>query len=389
MPNGTERLSQGRAIVMPFHSSRKNDVLKVSALLFVEFVLLFVIGEAVARLFLPPGLRVIHPQMLVESNARRIYDHIPNQHAFTIDQPFVTNSRGFRDHREVPLDKAGELRLLSLGDSMAVGLGVSGGDTYANQLEMLLGRRSDSVRVINGAVGGYSIWQEIDLLKEKGIHAQPDIVLVSLYWNDLYIRPNPVIPLRPSQSGELLDADADANSKYFRAFKRSTLLLFLRERLNILRHKISPTFDWVHQEMIFEGRSSPYLEQAYRDVADSLEEFKALADTHDFVPIVVILPISAQVTRLDVPVHLQQRITSIAKKLGLRTLDVLHPLQQAYATGSDIFIPWDNVHYSPHGHRVVAEAIEQYLFQEGLVLSSLPRSPIPVGGRSSIERERE
>jgi len=368
MLNGTEKLSQGQEIVMRFRSSRrKNGVFKMSALLLVEFVLLFVIGEAIARLFLPPGLRVIHPQMLVESNARRIYDHRPNQHAFTIDQPFVTNSMGFRDHREVPLNKVGEFRLLSLGDSMAVGLGVSVGDTYVNQLEILLGRRSDSVRVMNGAVGGYSIWQEIDLLREKGLHVQPDIVLVAFYWNDLYIRPNPVIPFPPSQSGELLDADGNANSKYLRAFKRSTLLLFLRERLNILRYKISPTFDWVHQEMIFEGRSSPYLAKAYRDVADSLEEFKALADTHGFVPIVVILPLSAQVTRLDVPIHMQQRISSIARKLGLRTLDVLEPLQQAYATGSDLFIPWDNVHYSPHGHRVVAEAIEQYLLQEGLV----------------------
>ena len=167
MLNGTERLSQGREIVMPFHSSRMNGVFKISAILFLEFILLFDIGEAIARLFLPSGLSVIHPQMLVESNARRIYDHISNQHAFTIDQPFVTNSMGFRDNREVPLNKAGEFRILSLGDSMAVGLGVSVGNTYANQLEMLLRRRSDPVRVINGAVGGYSIWQEIDVLKKK------------------------------------------------------------------------------------------------------------------------------------------------------------------------------------------------------------------------------
>jgi len=149
MLSETERLSQGREIVMRFHSSRKNGVFKISALLFVEFVLLFVIGEAIAWLLLPPGFRVIHPQMLVESNARRIYDHIPNQHAFTIDQPFVTNSMGFRDHREVPLNKAGEFRLLSLGDSMAVGLGVSVGDTYANQ-----DRRPDA-----GGVSGARLFQ--------------------------------------------------------------------------------------------------------------------------------------------------------------------------------------------------------------------------------------
>jgi len=387
MLNGTDRLSQNREIVMRFHSSRMHGAFKTSAVLFIECVLLFVLSETIARLFLPPGLRVIHPQMLVESNATRIYDHIPNQHAFTIDQPFVTNSMGFRDNREVPLNKAGEIRVLSLGDSMAVGLGVSGGDTYANQLEMLLRRRYDPVRVINGGVGGYSIWQEIDLLKEKGIHVQPDIVLVAFYWNDLYTKPNRVIPLPRNQGGEQLDADAGANSKYLRLLKRSTFLQFLRERLNILWFKISPTFDWVHQEMIFEGRSSPYLEEAYRDIADDLEEFKALADTHGFVPILLVLPISAQVTHLDAPVHMQQRIISIAKKLGLRTLDLLRPLQRAHATGSELFIPWEYVHYSPQGHKVVAEAIGQYLLQAGLVLSSLERPPIPVRGRSSTDKE--
>ena len=56
MLNGTEKLSQGQEIVMRFRSSRrKNGVFKMSALLLVEFVLLCVIGEAIARLFLPPG----------------------------------------------------------------------------------------------------------------------------------------------------------------------------------------------------------------------------------------------------------------------------------------------------------------------------------------------
>jgi len=149
MFNGTERLSQGRAVVMRFHSSRKNGAFKILALLFVEFVLLFVIGEAIARLFLPPGLRVIHPQMLIDCKSTLIRYVVIDPSCIRFDQPFVTNSMGLRDHREVPLDKAGEFRLLSLGDSMAVGLGVSVGDTYANQ-----DRRPDA-----GGVSGARLFQ--------------------------------------------------------------------------------------------------------------------------------------------------------------------------------------------------------------------------------------
>src|SRR5205807_8992996 len=137
---------------------------------------------------------------------RRIYDHIPNQHAFTIDKPFVTNAMGFRDDREVPVEKDGEFRIFSLGDSMAVGLGVSVEETYVRQLENSIAHRLSRVRVINAAVGSYSTWQEVDLLKEKGIQLQPDIVMLAFYWNDLYIKPDPIVPLPQNLSAEQHDA---------------------------------------------------------------------------------------------------------------------------------------------------------------------------------------
>ena len=326
-------------------------------------------------LFLPPGPQFIHPQMIMEPSTRRIYEHRPNQRAFTIDKPFHTNSMGFRDDREVPLNKDGEFRIFSLGDSVAVGLGVSVEDTYARQLERLLGGRFNRVRVINAAVGSYSTWQEVDLLKEKGIHVQPDIAMIAFYWNDLYIKPVPVVPLDRSLSGDR----QDATLKYLRLFKRSRLLLFLRERWEILQYRIWPTFEWTHQEMIYEGRSSPYLEKAYGEVGESLEEFKSLGKTYGFVPILIILPLPGQVHSLDAPTHMQQRLTAIAKRMGLRTVDLLAPLQRAYATKPDLFIPWDNTHFTPRGHKVVAEALEQYLVTEHLVLPNkgIPESSAP------------
>src|SRR5688572_27963840 len=96
----------------------------------VELALLFALAEIVAAFLLPPGLNFVHPQMLMEPDPRRIYFHRPNQKTFTADKPFVTNSMGFRDEREVPVAKAGDLRILSLGDSMTVGLCVSAEVTY-------------------------------------------------------------------------------------------------------------------------------------------------------------------------------------------------------------------------------------------------------------------
>jgi lysophospholipase L1-like esterase len=353
-------------------SGKRSSVAKLASILILECIVLFAIAEGIARLFLPSGPDFIHPQMLVEPSMTRGFTHRPNQHAYTIDKPFVTNSLGLRDEREVPLTKEGEFRIVVLGDSMTVGLGVLSEDTFTSQLERSLNEPFDRVRALNGAVGAYATWQEVDLLKEKIHQLQPDIVLLAFYWNDLYTKPRPVIPVAMGESGE----QHDAALKYLRLLKRSALLLLLRERYEILRLKILPSFDWSHQAMIYEGGTSPYLEQAYRDVSESLEELKSLGDDHGFIPVVIILPIPGQIHRLDSPTHMQERIKMITDKIGLRTVDMLHPLQKAYAVQHDLVIPWDNSHYSPQGHKVVAESIEQYLSAERLLPSQAGRNSI-------------
>src|SRR5438552_18956910 len=100
---------------------RKHPTLWLCFIIVIEVVVLFIGAEIAASFFLPPGLKFIHPQMLMDPNARRAYFPRPNQKAFTIDQPFVTNSLGLRDEREVPAEKQGEFRVLTLGDSLTVG----------------------------------------------------------------------------------------------------------------------------------------------------------------------------------------------------------------------------------------------------------------------------
>jgi hypothetical protein len=342
----------------------RHPTLWMFAILMVEVTLVFLVAETVAAFLLPPGPRFIHPQMVVEPDSRRSYFHRPSQTAFTIDKPFVTNSLGFRDEREVPIQKAGEFRILSLGDSMTVGLGVSAEDTYIARLEKLLNQRGASVRTINAGVGCYGTWQEVDVLKEKRDAVKPDIVTLAFYWNDLYPRPEKVIPIPNNQSGD----QQDSVQRYLRILKRSRVLLFLRERSASLANLIWPSSDWKHREMIFNGLTSPYLERAYGDVEKSLAEFKSLQHELGFVPILIIIPMPMQVQQsAPPPTHMQQRIEAMAKTVGLRTLDLLPALRHAYAANRDLYIPWDNEHFTPQGHKVVAEALDRYLVDEHLV----------------------
>lgn len=327
-----------------------------------EIALLFVAAEFVAGYFLPPGHRFIHPQMIVEPDAHRIFFHKANQSAFTIDKPFVTNSMGFREERELSVPKNGEFRILSLGDSITVGVGVAAEDTYAKQLESRLTQAGLSSRVINGGVGAYGTWQEVDVVKEKGTAVQPDLVTLQFHWNDLYPKPQTIVPLSAREAEQ-----QEASLKYLRYLKRSRLLLFLRDRWSILWNTQRPSFDWTHREMIYHGGTSPYLERAYEDVAKSLEEFAALARGH-FVPILLIVPIPMQVQQPDPPpMYFQDRIGGLAKQAGLRTIDLLPVLREAYQKDNDLYIPWDGEHFSQRGHRVIANALQRYLEAENLI----------------------
>ncbi len=96
-----------------------------------------------------------------------------------------SNSMGFRDVDHAPRKAAGALRVLVLGDSVAMGLHVhepEGVVTTALQAE--LRRRGYAAEVINFGVSGYNTRQEVAMLVDRGLALQPDIVLLQYSLND-------------------------------------------------------------------------------------------------------------------------------------------------------------------------------------------------------------
>jgi lysophospholipase L1-like esterase len=347
---------------LPIRSSparlRVPHILTVILVWLAEFVVFLIVAEAIAGFFLPPGLVFYYPQKLMQPSTTRIYEPVPNQRAFTMDKLYITNSDGFRDEREVPLQKQGELRILSLGDSIAEGLGVATEDTYARQLEASLRGHYGPVRVINAGVGGYAAWQSVALLKDKGLGLQPEVVFLEFFLgNNIGIRPRVVTPLPPG----VIKQQNDARITIFRSFKRSRVLYFLRERLEIAWRGFSPTADWTRQRMLLDGRINSDLEKVYGDWRTTFEEFVSLGQIQRFTPVLIVYPLPEQVRRPEAVPYIQQQIETMAQPLGLHVIDLLPALRQAYTAAHDIIIPWDNVHLTPRGHHVVAASLERYL----------------------------
>jgi lysophospholipase L1-like esterase len=102
---------------------------------------------------------------------------------------FVTNSRGFRNAREVAYEKpAGTLRLLSVGDSHTQGYEVRQAYTYTAVAERTLAARLGAppggVEAINAGVSGWSTAEALAFVENEGVRYQPDAVVLGFYGND-------------------------------------------------------------------------------------------------------------------------------------------------------------------------------------------------------------
>jgi hypothetical protein len=125
-----------------------------------------------------PGLFLSHPT--------RGQQLAPGYAGWFAGVPIRINNLGFRDEHDAVLEKGPRtFRILVLGDSVTFGHGSV--HTYPALLENLLrGWRADiDWQVWNAGVPGYNTSQELTHLLEIGPAAQPDLVVVGFFENDL------------------------------------------------------------------------------------------------------------------------------------------------------------------------------------------------------------
>jgi len=111
----------------------------------------------------------------------------PNTVSTNRGATFRINSLGLRGP-EVGPKAAGEIRLVSLGDSSVYGDGVPEDDVFVNVAADLLGHVWERpVTGIIGAVPGHDTHQSLALLDKVGSTLQSDWVVVANLWSDLFM----------------------------------------------------------------------------------------------------------------------------------------------------------------------------------------------------------
>ena len=276
--------------------------------------------------------------------------------------PVTINSHGLRGPETSYEKPSNTVRILNLGDSVAMGWGVREEETYGRRLEQLLNQpASQDIRyeVINAGVPGWNPENELAYLEAEGLKYEPDVILLDLtIVNDIYgqnallkqKRPAPIEWLRtntyfwPFLTVQLRWLEARAEG---------------RERIDVID---PPT----------EAASYFPLDPAagrWTQVWDWILEINQLAEAHDARSILILFPLEFQVLDENYSTLPQELLTTRAVEAGIPVLDLLPAYQQACQEKADGMCRLEDrylfadvwMHPSAYGHELAALELRTFL----------------------------
>ncbi len=329
-------------------------------------VLVTLIGaELGARLFVPAWAPTQAERNFWAYDPVLGWAHQPGQRGRFSHRDFSVsvsiNSYGLRD-REYPLERVpGNRRMLVLGDSFTWGFGVEQDEAFSEILE----RRHPDWEIINAGVSGYGTDQQLLWLERRGIAFQPDVVLLAFHEGDVKDN-NLQSRYGYRKSGFVLEDDrlslvgvpveqASARERFDRFLFYNTWLF---HRLNILSKTLRIALAERRDEKDPEppaGRSTPEKPDPTRDYRVTtrlLERLHATVEDAGARLVVMSIPMGDP----DPP------LVETLARIGVPHLDLRAALR---AAEEPIRFEHD-MHWTPEGHRVVANALEAFLVEIGI-----------------------
>lgn len=330
--------------------SKNNGFLKNLVLLIIILLIFVIILEVILRISYPLyanyNTEMWRYSVLLKkasNNPDVSHEHIPNKEAFLYGVNIKINSQGFRD-KEYSLEKPKETyRIMVLGDSFTLGWGVPIEDVYSKVLEKKLNENSkgNKFEVINTALGNYNTQMEYEVLKEKYLQFEPDMIIVGYYPND---------PELTKKFSEKSLATIYKRNSYTYAF-------FWDRIVNIktkfaARKSNNGYTGYVHElyKEDFEGRK--LMESSLNGIID-------LAKKNNITVIVIVLPQFFGDFKNYEFTEVFQAVNSITSKKGVLSIDMVQ-----YFKGyeiKDLIISFEDAHPNKLGHRIIADVLHDTL----------------------------
>jgi hypothetical protein len=261
-----------------------------------------------------------------------------------------TNSKGLRGKKNFPYSK-NKQRILVLGDSFTFGDEVSDDETYCYYLQQML----PHTEIINMGVHGYGHDQMLILLREEGVRYQPDIVILGF------------LPLDMSRN--LLEFRDFAKPRF--VLKGGELKLTgtpVPRPQDILQRDWSrPRIADISSLIHYRAKSLLGLrEKEIEDITSAiLTEMIKLVDSVHAIPLLAYLPRAREIA-MDLAVTPGEAYMLTLCRLNekARCFSTRPHFAERRAKGEAFK---SSGHWEPAGHLAVAEAIKNYLVNEGYV----------------------
>lgn len=292
------------------------------------------------------------------------YRRIPNTSWISNNLRYDINSQGWRD-REHPIEKpAGTYRILSVGDSVTNGHGVSVEEIYTKQLEAMLNSPAgtqapgvDRYEVVLMTQGALNTEQEVHLIEVEGISYSPDLIVVGYVLND----PAEGASLRRDRErarsrGELASLKEAAKRSslvhlgYRTAQRAAWAIRRSRGRAEVAAYATDDYFAALHRNPASWAR-----------VTTALDRLRRISETEGIPVLVTIFPVLHDLDRyrwLDV----HDLVARAATERGFHVLDLL-PAYLGRDPNELQVVEGDHVHPNATGHRLAAEAIHRFLVE--------------------------
>lgn len=379
-------------------------------LLIVIFItLLFILlAEVLARTLLWEGEETrINTEVEFGYSASGLGDLRPNmdrvEQLMHIRPYFLqTNSAGLRNMEEID-ENEDVFRVLVIGDSFTYGLYVHNQETYPARLEEYLNANlRTEVQVLNAGVPGYTISDELDYLKDKGLALAPDLVVLGIYTNDIFDLYPPVrelfgrdVVLQTTQPLMAVDEEPQWVAFLRENVALYTLLRNLRQQYQDSQvenavNRVTPIIEGLeerYRDLTFNNPDSPEYAYEWAEYARLLEEMARLLEEQDIPFAMILFPDLAQLPdRGGLSTHPQTVLAELAADRDIPFLDML-PVYREYGDIQSLYLMHYNKkaevdpnapdaavapymgdgHPSPHGHLLAARTLADMLIANGLV----------------------
>ncbi len=332
----------------------KNIILISFAILF--FCLLTEMGFRIYYYFTNSSGNII-----ISLNPKLVFEHRPgvsfrNRHGVWIK----FNSLGFIGEEIRP--RQGQIRILGLGDSITEAAYLTDNERYLNRIGLILEKYyKRPVEVINGAVAGYNSWQQLELLKTRGLSLDPELIIFGLCINDSV---SYLPSVKSSFWGGIISGIRDGSKARYLDFlyQKSDFYKFVYDRLATRNKRFK---DMASFNRYLKGYDYRIPEHDWLEWKNILTQILEVLKAKDKPVLFVIFPLQNQVIKDGAVTYAPLSEFFIERKTNF--IDLSGKFSAAYKKGNKLYLDFDIIHPTNLGQEIAARMTSDYIVNNNIL----------------------